>query len=206
MSNLSNFYGDSNMTLGPANIYYNPSIGSLYVGTDLALGGTQGLSIAKAIEKGDLTKDQYGTSPANRVVTGQSQTVTASLVELTLERLNAIMQGFEHYTATGGATLGFSWEDVLGQADDKIEKPLKFALIEGDGETTDPDKIIYIPNAAPMVDTEISYDASTQRVLALDWNCYRRPKWKSTVTGKELFLFSQSMVDNGLVAYDPGTT
>jgi hypothetical protein len=206
MSNLSNFYGDSNMTLGPANLYHNPSIGTIYTGENLLLGGTQGLAINKAIEKGDLTKDQYGTSPANRVVTGQSLSVSASLVELTLERLNASMQGFEHYIATGGATLGFSWEDVLGQSDDKIERPLKFVLIEGDGETTDPDKIIYVPNAAPMVDTEITFDASTQRVLALEWHCYRRPRWKSAVTGKEIFLFSQSMLDNGLVVYDPGTT
>jgi hypothetical protein len=199
MSNLSNFFGESDMTLGPANIIYNPTIFTGDGGTDIALGGTQGLSISQVVEKGDLTKDQYGTSVANRVVTGQGLTVTASLVELTLERIEAILQGFTHYQATGGATIGFAWENVLGARDSAIETPLKFVLVEGGIETTDPDKIIYIPNAAPMVDTELTFDAATQRVLALEWNCYRRPKYTSSISGKELFYFSQSMLDNGLV-------
>jgi len=200
MSNLSNFFGDGNMTLGPANIYYDaPLVTGTGNGSNLFLGGTQGLSISISTEKADLTKDQYGTSAANRVVTGQSCTVTASLVELTLERLNATLQGFEHYLSTGGSTLGFAWENVLGQDDASIEKAYKIVLVEAGSESTDPDKILYIPNMAPMVDTELVYDASSQRVMSLTWNAYRRPKYISAATGKELFVFSQSMLDNSLV-------
>lgn len=207
MSNISNFFGDETLALGPANIYHNPSIGTLYTSTSsLFLGGTQGLSISQSIEKADLTYDQYGTSPANKQVTGQTLTISASLVQLTLDRINAILQGIEHYKNTAGATIGFSWESVLGQRDTSIEVPLKIILIDtdlGGIETTDADKIIYIPNAAPMVDTELSFDAATQRVMSLEWNGYRRSKWKSTTTGKELFYFSQSMVNNSLVTYTP---
>lgn len=199
MSNFVNFFGGRDLTLGPANLYYDPIIQTGDGGENLFLGGTQGLSLSPSVEKADLTKDQYGTSAADRVVTGQSLTLSASLVELQLDRLNAVLQGFEHYMSTGGSTLGFTWENVLGQADSDILKPMKIVLVKAGNETTDPDEILYVCNTAPMVDTELVFDASSQRVLALEWHCYRRPKYVSAETGNELFWFSQSALNNGLV-------
>ncbi|HUS89445.1 MAG TPA: hypothetical protein VMW91_08790 [Desulfosporosinus sp.] len=204
MSNEAFFFGNKNLDLGPANIYYDASIFTGDGGTDVLFGGTQGLTINMAVEKADLTYDQYGTSPANRVATGQSLTVAASLVQLTTQRMENALQGFVSYENTGGSLIGFSWESILGEADSDIEAPLKVVLVNAGIESTDPDNIIYIPNAAPMVESELSYDAATQRVLAITWNCYRRSGFISSVSGKELFLFSQSMLDNGLVI--PGTT
>ena len=201
------FFGNKNLDLGPANIYYNASIFTGDGGTDELFGGTQGLTINMAVEKADLTFDQYGTSPANRVATGQSLTVAASLVQLTTQRLENALQGFKSYESTGGSLLGFSWESVIGEADADIEKPLRLVLLSPTGtgeESTDPDDIIFIPNAAPMVEAEIAYDASSQRVIAITWNCYRRSKYISSVSGKELFMFSQSMLNSGLVI--AGTT
>jgi hypothetical protein len=205
MSNIDNFFGGSNLTLGPADLIWDAPVFTGDTGLDLYLGGTQGLSIQKAIQKADLTKDQYGTSPANKVATGQDLMVTATLVELQLDRLEAVFPGFQHYTNTAGATIGFGWESVLGQKDSDIERVLKINLLNPNGtRSTDPDKIIYIANAAPNVDTEIAFDPETQRAISIEFTGYRRPRFVSSVTGAELYYFSQSMVDNGIVV--PGTT
>lgn len=201
MSNTSHFFGSTLLALGPANLYIDAPVETGDPGANTSLGGTQGMTITKQVNKVDLFYDQYGDSPANRVSTGQALQVKAGLVQTSLEILQAILQGFSWYDETGGISSGFAWTDTLYQSDRDITKVLKIAIIDPatGSESTDGDDIIFIPEIAPMVDTEVAYDAGTQRVFNTTLQAYKSTVWIEASTGKGVFYFSKSAVDEGRI-------
>lgn len=197
MSNSSNFFGDANGDLGPAKIIFDPVIQTGDTGQEISLGDTQGMTFRFTVSKTDLTSDQDGTEAFNRVSTGELCELEINLVKTSLEILQAVTQGFDSYT---GGSEGASFAAAIGQDDLSIALPLELIKIEGGVESADNDDKLIIPNAAPMTEAELVYDAGTQRVYNVKFRCYKSTTYVRAVDQKPLYAFLRSALNKGHVS------
>lgn len=203
MSNISNFFGSSNGVIRPAFLYADATIGTgdPDPGSDVLLGGTQGLTLRFQEEKSPITYDQYGTSPANQVTTGETCEVEGSLVQTTLTRIEQVLAGA---TAHSSGSEGFTLASTVGQDDLSQAVKLKMALTIGEVASTDPDEILIIPLATPQARAEWVFDAATQRVLNVMFKVYKSPNYVRTTDGAKLWAFTKRAWDMGHVSYVTG--
>jgi hypothetical protein len=198
----SSFFGDPFGDLGPYNFYWDAPILTGDPGANTYLGGTKGTTIAISDTKTDITWDQGGTDPQNRILTGRSVMVNLALAQATLVRIRALLQGFEIY-GTAGAE-GFALSFSLGESDADVRKVLKAVKVIGGVDSTDPNDIMFFPLAAPMVEgAETAGDAETQRQFAGSFYCYRSEEYLTAVSGKPCSGFSKAAIDNGHVVVVP---
>lgn len=163
--------GNENLDLGPCNAYWDTATG----GADIDLGGFDSLVWRFGHEKTDLTYAQYGTGPANRVVTASTCEIELGMAMATPERLAAVLQGADLVTDTAGEPIGFSFAGAIGERDDQIWKQMKIVKVEGSVESTDPMDEATVFRAAPTGSIEFTYDAASQRFARITFTCYRDP-------------------------------
>lgn len=197
MSNTSNFWGNTNGALGPAVVVVDPIVQTGDSGSAINLGDTQGVTVRFTQEKSDLTSDQDGTQPFNRVVTGELCEVECNLVKTSHTILEAVMQG---YTANASGAEGGQQASAIGEADLDIALPLGLTLFKDGAASSDPDDELLFPLAAPMGEWEVAYDAGTQRVINVKFRCYKDPQYVDSA-GKPLFFFTREAVNNGHVIF-----
>lgn len=201
MSNDVHILGSKNGSLGPCNFYFDSPILAGDPGDDIFLGGTQGATLRYEQSKSPITYDQYGTEPANQVITGEKAELETNLVQTTLERIAAVLPGFVAHGAA--ADEGASQASAIGLDDLTIAKVIRMVRTFGGVELTGGDEILYFPLGAPMGTAEWTFDASTQRVLGVSFKFYRSPKYQRTTDGAHLWYFTQSALDNGHVTVVP---
>jgi hypothetical protein len=147
------------LELGPADASWN----------SVSLGKTNGGIMVKITDDAtDLHSDQYGTSAEDTVITGTLVEVTLSLAEITMARLQSILQP-QAATSSTAAVAGLNkvGTSLLGIAEElELTK-----YVNGVPSTDAKDKIIF-PKAAPIGEVELSYDASNQRVLNAKFKCF----------------------------------
>ncbi len=196
MSNVANIFDRENGSIGPVNIYIDPVIETGDTGTNTLLAKTQGTTLRDITEKSDIVWDQNGTSPANKVATGHTVELDASIVGATLEQLAVVIQGFTSYTGgAGGATK----RSVIGQDDLTISTPIELVLLTGDVEETDNAFKLILPNAAIMSEPEWAFNAADQRVVSIKFFCYKSARYTDTATGGQLYYFTRDALDAGNV-------
>jgi hypothetical protein len=159
--------------LGPCQIYYD--------GADI--GATEGgVTIKLAEDSADLKSDQTGTQPVDVVITGVSATIECSLAEVTLDKF-----AFAHKTTviTDGAkqkvlilpNVGTSLRD---NAKVLVVKPYIDGVVSADPNTW------YTFNKAGIkAEEEVSFDASTQRVLKLTFMAFADDNGYVAILGDE---------------------
>lgn len=197
MSNILNFFGSTNGALGPVRATWDPILETGDTGDNILLGDTQGTSVAYSVMKSPLTSDQDGSEPFNQVVSGISLTITINLVKTSFDILAAIIQGFEVYGSASdeGVTIAGS----IGEDDLSIAKPMELIRILDGVPSTDDDNALIVPLAAPTGEVEWSFDATTQRVAAVNIRCYKSDTYVHATTGVGLYGFTRSALELGHV-------
>lgn len=136
------------------------------------LGGTDAVTIKWKINKADLKISQEGDSASDRAVTGYEVSIEMGIAQPTLERLDAIVQGFIAQFNTVGNHKGGAFVLPIGQMDSEIAKELHLIRIVKGVESSDPLDHIRIYRAVPVTDSEVKYDSSSQLFIKQTFNAY----------------------------------
>lgn len=177
----NSFFGGP-LDLGPCNLRFDTASG----GEDLDLGGVDQVTFRFGVEKTDLVTAQGGTDAQDRVVTASMCEIECGLAEATLERMKAVIQGFE-VNEVGGSIVGFSFGPSIGQRDSSILKEMTLTRVIDGVESTDPLDQIRVFQVAPVSSSELTYDAATQRYVGTMFKAYRSSTQLSP-TGRKLFF------------------
>jgi len=170
MPNTQSAFGSQNFAFGPGKLYWDSATG----GENIDLGGTDQIKITMSVKKIELKESQAGDRPADRAVSAQVYQISCGLSRATVERLEAIVQGFHVEKDTAGNPTRIWGSDVMAQRDSDIVKQLTFKAIRDGEESDDPLDIIDFWKAAPMTEsTELVFDAATQRYYGVMFECYK---------------------------------
>lgn len=184
---VDSVFGKANFAFGPGQLFWDTATG----GVNLDLGGTDSITIMGEISKLDLVESQGGVTPQDKAITGQRWQVTAGLSRATLERLEAVVQGFELERNTATTIIAAHGVDLLAQRDSDIAKQLTFKEVIAGEITTDPFGIIDFFSVAPGSESfEQVFDAATQRFFPITFEVFKslntspagKPKYWSTRT------------------------
>ena len=159
--------------LGPCAIEYD--------GADI--GRTEGgVTIKMAEDSADLKSDQTGTQPVDVVITGVAATIECSLADISLDQF-----AFAHKTtvATDGTkekvlilpNVGTSLRD---SAKKLVVKPYVDGVVSSDAN-----KWYTFNMAGIKAEEEVSFDASTQRVLKLTFMAFPDSNGVVAILGDE---------------------
>lgn len=171
MADANFLLGHPNADVGPANAYWDVGTG----GTNLFLGGFDSLVWRISEETTDLVFSQYGTSPADKAVTGTSVEIELGLAQATPERLAEVMSGFTVSYDTNGNPVGYMFASTVGQRHSDIWKQMRLTRVVGQVESSHPMDTAIVWRAAPTVNLELTYDASSQRFARFTFTCYMDP-------------------------------
>ena len=127
-------FGRAQMSFGPSNIKWDTESGGL----QLALGGVDQLTITKNVAKLELREAQGGDRAADRAVTSQIYQMAFGMSRATVERLDAVVQGFEVEKDSNGDPVRLFLSDIVGQLDSSIQKQVTVTEIIDGLESTDP--------------------------------------------------------------------
>lgn len=136
------------------------------------LGGTDATTLKWKVNKADLKISQEGDSAADRAVTGYEVSVEMGLAQPTLERLDAIVQGFFTQLDSNANYKGGAFTLPIGQMDSEIAGELHLIRIVKGAESNDSLDHIRIYRAVPVTDSEVKYDASSQLFVKQTFNVY----------------------------------
>jgi len=151
------------LELGPCGAYFGTA------GAEVSLGKTSGGVTVKLSDSSvDLKSDQYGEAPEDTVISGTTVEVTLSLAEITLPRLNEILQA-QNSSPNDGFVAG---ENKTGTSLLGLGQSLLLKKYVNGSESADKAEHITFPCAAPLADVELSYDAANQRVLSATFKCF----------------------------------
>ena len=198
MANTANFFGGSNGALGPVVLVVDPEISTGTGGSAINLGDTQSTIIRDTVEKADLVSDQDGSQAFNKVVTGEMVELESNLVKTTHEIIAQVLQGYLSYSS--GAN-GSSRVSAIGEADLDIAQELSATLFQDGAASTDRSEILFFGRAAPMTESEWTFDVASQRVMAVKFRIYKSPNFLDNTTSKETFYFTADAFDNGDVVF-----
>jgi hypothetical protein len=186
--------GNNFLTLGPANMYYKKRFDSDGNETDwesdsdyVFAGKTESATLRLIMTKTDLMASQDGTRPSDKTVTAQQAQLETSLGQSTLERLEFTQQGLRVERNSAGDVTRFLYVDVLGErdSDTNVELWVKFVEIERGAESTNPLKTTYMKAAPQTEQTELVFDAATQRFYGLMFEAYKHDAGDYVVTFQE---------------------
>ena len=164
-----NFFGDKHGSLGPCNVYLDPD------GINLFLGATKDTKLPITQSLSDIMGDQYGTSPINKVFTGEELMLETELVRGTAERLSEVWQGFNMKKDSSGAITSIYYSSVVGLSQRQIAKPIRLVKVVGLAEATEGGALansIVLLACAPHAEAEFPYDAATQRTVPIKFKVY----------------------------------
>lgn len=151
------------LELGPCGVYLGTA------GSEVSLGKTSGGVTVKLSDSSvDLKSDQYGEAPEDTVITGTTVEVTLSLAEITLPRLNEVLQA-QNAAPNDSFVAG---ENKTGTSMLGLAQSLLLKKYVNGSESADAANHITFPAATPLADVELSYDASNQRVLSVTFKCF----------------------------------
>lgn len=157
----------SPLDLGPAVMTINPVVptywGIVQTEDPLDVDCIESLTLTWTTEKVDLTCPTQGTTPADRVITGQSLMATTAIKDTRLEVYARIIQGFEITLDNDlNPTNGF-FVRRIGQKDSEIWAPVQYTRVINGVKSTDPLDTITFLYAAPTVETmEVVRNVSDQ--------------------------------------------
>jgi hypothetical protein len=158
----------------------------------ILIGGTDATTLKFSTKKAELKKSQGGESAANRVVTGAECSIEVGMVETSLQRLEATLQGLVTKMNTSGEYTGYGLGLSLGESDLDIAYQVTLVRIKGGVESTDPNDTMHFPLCAPQTDAEFKWDVATQLNVKTMFNVYRSPD--VTYNGLELFGYAGDLV------------
>lgn len=138
------------------------------------LGQTQNVVMSDAQQFSPITFIQQGQSPVNNVETGYEASVQVDLGEGSVERLTQI---FEHIRASRDALTaaveGYYRKITIGQAHSDYWQRLTIVKIKGGVDSTDPLEKVTFLRCAPMSNMNVTYDATSQRILQATFQLYK---------------------------------
>ena len=150
------------------------------------IGATEGgVTIRLAEDSAELKSDQTGTKPVDEVITGVEATIECNLAEITLENFAFIHKTTvitDSTTATKKKVvitpnLGMS---LRNNAKKLVVKPYKDGVV-----STDPNDWFTFPMASVKAAEELTYDASTQRVLKVTFVAFPDNNGQVAIVGDE---------------------
>lgn len=119
----------------------------------------------------DILYQQFGTQPYDKIPTGQAIQITAVFGQMTNARLAKLMRGIT--VSNGGKSMNFG-HDIYRSARDNFAKGIIVKRVQSDGTvTTDPRYIFTGYLAFSMVTGPVSFEASTQRGLAVTFYLFK---------------------------------
>lgn len=156
---------NSYLELGSANVYVDEGAGDIFVG------GTSGIDVEVKEEWADLETDQAGVG--NRVLVNQDFNVSFNLREIKLEQWRRVLASVKAIKDDAdSAKRRLEFRKVSGIDQLSLAHKITIKPIIGGVETTNKEKIIVIPFAAPFADTvKWSYAAKTQREVPARFAC-----------------------------------
>lgn len=157
------------------------------------IGGTDATTVKFSVKKADLKKSQYGESAANRVVTGAECSIEVGMVEGSLQRLEATLQGLATKLDGSGNYTGYGLGMALGESDSDIKYQVSLVRIKGGIESSDALDTLNFPACAPQTDAEWKFDSSSQLSVKTMFNVYRDPNSVSS-SGLEMFCYSGDLL------------
>lgn len=112
----------------------------------------------------DIFHAQFGTQPADKIITGQAYQLTVMLDDITAARLAKLIQGLT--ISSGGHSVAFG-TDLYRSAYQNFAKELKAARVDSDGvASTNQKYIMTFYKAYPTVNGSLGpFGPSTQRSI-----------------------------------------
>jgi len=142
----------ANVKIGVCQVVFN--------GVDL--GHTKdGVSFSYEPDIADVTVDQYGSSPINKVLIGENLQMKLSLAEQTLANMKVALPGASHETGAEGSRLEIGRN--CGYELDNEAHLLRLHPIANEASDLSEDVVIYKAVAVEAVET--NYKVDEQRVL-----------------------------------------
>ena len=146
-----------------------------FSGDGIKVGATQATTVKFSVQKAETKHIQYGSSPSNMIVTGSACSLETSLTQASLELMEQVIMGFRLERDSTGDIIGFSFGSSVGLDDQSIARGIRLQPLIGGIPITNPIANIFFWRAAPVSESEIVFDDSTQRIVAVMWNCYLDP-------------------------------
>ena len=189
MSSTSSILGFPLDNMGPGQFYLGTTNGSP-INDSTYVGGCQNISVNFGVTKSDVTYAEYGTAPANKIVTGDACSVTLTIAQPILERIHKFVQGF-NVQYTSGSPTGFSFGGgSLGQGDTQVRQEATLVLLQANGLTSNFDRLIF-PLVAPETMVELPYDNESQRTYEVTFTAYKSDNHQ--VSGEAQYFYSPGM-------------
>jgi hypothetical protein len=117
----------------------------------------------------DMTVDQYGSTPLDKILSGQDLRVTIRYAEITRTTLAAALPDAQFNQGSGGdSKIGFGRE--AGFSLRSVAKELR--LHPRNKASNDLSEDIYIWLAAPINNIELPYRVDEQRVLEVEYQAF----------------------------------
>ncbi len=150
--------------LGPCQVFYGAA------GVEVELGKTKGVNFRLREDAADITYDQTGTGPWDRVTTGKVCEVECNFANLSYDLLEQILPTEAEWWGTAGTpTPGISNDALdirlgLGTSHRDNAKRLIIKPYVNGVPSADEEDWITVPLAFPTVNIDWAYDATSQRV------------------------------------------
>lgn len=137
------------------------------------IGETQNVVLSDAQQFSPITFIQKGQSPVNNIETGYEANLTVDIAQGSVERLTQI---FDHIQASRDAVTaaveGYYRKVSVGSAHSDYWARLTLVKIKGGTDSTDPLESVTFLRCAPMSNMNVTYDSTSQRVLAATFQIY----------------------------------
>lgn len=153
--------GNENLELGPCQALFGTD------GAEADLGLTEGgVTVTFATTTVDLKSDQTGETPQDRIITGQTITITIPLAEITMDNWAlALNQTKTHY---GGKT-GVAGANKVGKSLLNDAKSLILIKYDEGAASSDTEDHLKFPKAAPSGNFDVIFNRDGQRVFNVEF-------------------------------------
>lgn len=152
-----------------ADFYASPDIRNLRIGVcsiifnTVSLGNTkEGVNFNYEPSLVDITADKYGSSPIDKVLTGEKLEIEVSLAEPNIKNLFAAIGASDKSSGTGGDRLNIGRSAGFSLLANKAAI-LVLHLVADPAGVTNEDIVIY--SAVPVSSIEMNYEVDNQRIF-----------------------------------------
>lgn len=164
----NSFLGSGSDQMGPCRLVFD----SLSASGGVDIGPTESTTINLKDQIQDTNNDREGTAASNTFLTGREVMVSAIIVQNTLERFMSISQAVTVTRDANNNITRVAIASPVGSDLRSLSKVLSATRIINGAFSTDPLQQMHFFKAAPYMEAEVVYDATSQRKYNVMFKTY----------------------------------
>jgi hypothetical protein len=201
MSNIKHWFDNEVGEIAAANMYLDAIIDPILdaANANVAFTKLKDLTLSLGEEFSEITWDQAGTSPQNKVLTGQSLELTAMITGATLTQMALTIPGFVTQP-TGADGAGIISQVGYNQVDNAL--PIEIKKVTGDVETTDEGEMLILPVSGIEANPTWTMNGKDQKAYECKFTIYKSSRFTVAAGGNigaKFYAFTRDYLTAGHV-------